>query len=192
MAGGGILYPPDANQSAIRSWHGAIASNARARTHKSRLFGDRWLPRATCADGAKVNDGPIDIDGGFKNCLDSFVAHVSLCRCLNGFWAWLPYHIRPQLRFSGDLPPPSPPAEKATARQDQVGQPGADDRTWCRRRLGLIDRLRRRRRNDRRRQWRRWWRWQTDRRVIATCRRHGRDSDHLRARRGRQMHDDGR
>src|SRR5262249_38427996 len=73
------------------------------------FFSNRWLPRATCADGAKVNDGPIDIDGGFKNCLDSFVAHVSLYRCLNGFWARLPYHIRPQLRFSGDLPPPSPP-----------------------------------------------------------------------------------
>src|SRR5262249_44035199 len=100
---------------------------------------------------------------------------------------------------SGDFLPPSPPAEKATDRQDQAGQPGADDRTWYRRwafllvrRFGLIDQLRRRWRNDRRRQWRRWGRGQTDRRVIATCRRRGRDSDHLRARRGRQMHDDGR
>ena len=95
-----------------------------ARTHKSRLFGNRWLPRATCADGA---NGPIDIDGGFKNCLDSFVADVSLYRCLNGFWAWLPYHIRPQLRFSGGLSPPSPPAEKATARQDQTWQASTGD-----------------------------------------------------------------
>src|SRR5262249_17576617 len=66
---------------------------------------------------------------------------------------------------SGDFLTPSPPAEKATARQDQAGQPGADDRTWYRRRafllvrrFGLIDQLRRRWRNDRRRQWRRWWR----------------------------------
>jgi hypothetical protein len=29
---------------------------------------------------------------------------------------------------SGDLLPPSPPAEKATARQDQAGQTGIDDR----------------------------------------------------------------
>src|SRR5262245_32906449 len=44
---------------------------------------------------SKVNDGPIYIDGGFKNCLDSFVADVSLCRCLNGSWAWLPYISAP-------------------------------------------------------------------------------------------------
>src|SRR5262249_36196342 len=69
---------------------------------------------------------------------------------------------------SGDFLTPSPPAEKATARQDQAGQPGADDRTRYRRRafllvrrFGLIDQLRRRWRNDRRRQWRRWWRWLT-------------------------------
>src|SRR6266566_3553727 len=43
--------------------------------HKSRLFGNRWLPQTTYAD-----------------CAGS----------------------------SGDLPPPSPPAEKTTARQDQV------------------------------------------------------------------------
>ena len=95
---------------------------ATACTHKSRLFGNRWLPRATSVEGLKVNDGLIDIDGGFKNCLDSFVADVSVCRRLNGFWARLPYHIRLQLRFSGDLPPPSPPAEKATACQDQTGK----------------------------------------------------------------------
>ena len=32
------------------------------------------------------------------------------------------------------LPPPSPPAEKATARQDQAGQASADDRARCMRR----------------------------------------------------------
>ena len=30
-------------------------------------------------------------------------------------------------RCLGDLLPPSPPGEKATARQDQAGQSGADD-----------------------------------------------------------------
>src|SRR6516225_5654344 len=97
----------------MRILNGSIFSTVLIHDTLPRLFGNRWLPRATCAHGAQVNDGPIDIDGGFKNCLDSFVADVSLCRCLNGFWAWLPYHIRPQLRFSGGLPPP-PPAEKAT------------------------------------------------------------------------------
>ena len=31
---------------AVRRW------GARARTHKSRLFGNRWLPQTTCADCA--------------------------------------------------------------------------------------------------------------------------------------------
>jgi hypothetical protein len=33
-------------------------------------------------------------------------------------------------RVSGNLLPPSPPAEKATARQDKAGQAGTDDRAW--------------------------------------------------------------
>jgi hypothetical protein len=33
------------------------------------------------------------------------------------------------LRYSGDLLPPSPPAEKATARQDQTGKSGTGDGT---------------------------------------------------------------
>src|SRR5262245_58787309 len=55
---------------------------ATACTHKSRLFGNRWLPQTTCAD-----------------CAGS----------------------------SGDLPPPSPPAEKTTARQDQAGKTSTGD-----------------------------------------------------------------
>jgi hypothetical protein len=51
-------------------------------THKSRWFGNRWLPQTTCA--------------GCAGC-------------------------------SGGLLPPSPPAEKSTARQDQARQSSADD-----------------------------------------------------------------
>jgi hypothetical protein len=69
-------------------------------------LGNRSLPRTTCAHGAQVNDGPFDIDGGFKNCLDSFVADVSLWRCLNGFWAWL------QQRH------PAPPSVKRETKED--------------------------------------------------------------------------
>ena len=54
---------------------------------------------------------------------------------------------------SGDLPPPSPPAEKATARQDQAGQSSTNDgagdglarerkgrvKRWTRHRIGADD-----------------------------------------------------
>jgi len=39
---------------------------------------------------------------------------------------WLP---QTNAGSSGDLLPPSPPAEKATASQDQAGQPGTRDGT---------------------------------------------------------------
>jgi hypothetical protein len=38
------------------------------------------------------------------------------------------HRFRPAMaRCSGDLPPPSPPAEKTTARQDQAGKSGTGD-----------------------------------------------------------------
>jgi hypothetical protein len=44
---------------------------------------------------------------------------------------------RPPVRYlrrqrSGGLTPPSPPAEKTTAHQDQAGQSRSDNRTWYR------------------------------------------------------------
>src|SRR5262245_25890673 len=58
--------------------------NTKACTHKSRLFGNRWLPQTT-------------------------------------------WRLRRRM-VSGDLPPPSPPAEKATAGQDhQTGQASTGD-----------------------------------------------------------------
>src|SRR5215472_2074106 len=47
---------------------------------------------------------------------------------------------RARIARSGDLPPPSPPAEQATTRQDQTGQASADNgsrnRCGCIRRRG--------------------------------------------------------
>jgi hypothetical protein len=76
-----LAHAPTFERAAPQAAH-ERARGLRACTHKSRLFGNRWLPQMTCAD-----------------CAGS----------------------------SGDLLPPSPPAEEATTRQDQARNTRTDN-----------------------------------------------------------------
>jgi|ERR1700730_1881556 len=165
-----LAHAPTFERAAPQAAH-ERARGLRACTHKSRLFGNRWLPQMTCADCAgssgdllppsppaqKANarqvcdysphygrwpsllqscsrdcqtGGEIDRLGagacrGSRRCLRHRISAVGpKIPCTK---AVKTARAGPLSGYSGDLPPPSPPGEKATARKDQAGKSCTDD-----------------------------------------------------------------